>query len=153
MARNWLSTLRRASFRGVSFHVEAEDGTVGRRVAVHDISGGEVPVTEDMGVLARDFYVRAYVAGDAADRAGQALEAACAAPGPSLLILPIDAARMMHCVSCRRHRERDQAGYLAYDLDFVQAGVAVASAGNALAGLRSIFAAGAAIAASALAGL
>jgi prophage DNA circulation protein len=153
MARDWLTTLRRASFRGVSFHVEAEDNVVGRRVAVHDISGGEAPVTEDMGALAREFSVAAYVAGDAADRVGLTLEAACGAPGPSLLMLPMDAARLMHCVGCRRHREKDRAGYVAYDLAFVEAGAAGVASGGFLATLRTIFAAGAATAAAALSSL
>ncbi len=153
MARNWLKTLRRASFRGVAFHVEGDGGLVGRRVAVHDISGGEAPVTEDMGALAREMQVQAYVAGDAADAAGQALEAACAAPGPALLVLPIDAARLMHCTGCHRRRDRDGAGYLAYDLDFVQAGMGVAADGGALAALRTVFQDAAGAAAAALARL
>lgn len=139
MARNWLKSLRRASFRGVPFHVEGDGGTVGRRVAVHDISGGEAPVTEDMGALARDVRVSAYVAGDGADASGHGLEAACGAPGPALLVLPIDAARLMHCVGCRRRRDRDSAGYLSYDLDFVQAGAGMMSDGGALAALRTVF--------------
>lgn len=153
MARNWLATLRGASFRGVAFKVEGEHGLVGRRVAVHEISGGEAPVTEDMGQLARGFGVSAYIAGDQADTAGLALEAACAIPGPSLLVLPIDAPQLMHCLACRRNRAKDRMGYVAYDLDFVQAGSGGAGLLGGLAGLRTVFEAGAATASAALAGL
>lgn len=139
MARNWLSTLRQASFRGVHFYVEADGGNIGRRVAVHDISGGEVPTTEDMGRITREVRVDAYVTGDAADAAGLALERVCEAPGPSLLVLPIDAPRLMHCIGCRRRRDRDRAGYIAYDLDFVAAGGAGLSIANPLSALRGVF--------------
>lgn len=130
MARDWRATLRPASFRGVGFWVE-EDSTdgVGRRVAVHEISGGEANPTEDMGVLVRTASVSAYVAGDVADSTGLTLEAACAAAGPALLTLPIDPARAMHCIGCRRNRHRDRAGYIAYDLEFLLAGSGAGATG------------------------
>jgi len=150
--RNWLK-LRPASFRGVPFHVEDDGPMRGRRVAVHEISGGERPMTEDLGRLATAVSVSAYVATDAADVIGLALERACDAPGPALLVLPIDAARMMHCVNCERERRKDQAGYIAYRLSFVEAG---SSAGGALGGislLRDVFDAGIAAVSSAIGGL
>jgi len=153
MARNWLSTLRPASFRGIRFHVEGDGGNVGRRVAVHDISGGEAPVTEDMGKLAREVGVGAYVTGDAADLVGLALERACEAPGPSLLVLPIDAPRLVRCTGCRRRRDRDRAGYIAYDLDFVVAGIAGVALADPLSALRGVFEGALAGGAAALSGL
>lgn len=148
-----MSTLRRASFRGAPFWVEADGPEVGRRVAVHEISGGESPVTEDMGRRASTVQVAAYVAGDAADLVGLALEASCAAPGASFLILPMDPPRMMHCLSCRRSRRRDAMGYVGYDLEFVEAGQGAAVEPSGLPSLRGIFAAGVGIVAAALASL
>ncbi|WAC26434.1 DNA circularization N-terminal domain-containing protein [Ancylobacter sp. SL191] len=126
--RNWQKALRRASFRGVQFWVEEDGPERGRRVAVHNIAAGEAPVTEDLGRVATEYRVRAYVASDSADAEGWALEAACSAAGPSLLTLPMDPAALAHCVSCRRSRTRDQAGYVAYDLLFVEASDSVNSA-------------------------
>nr|WP_295465194.1 DNA circularization N-terminal domain-containing protein [Mesorhizobium sp.] len=148
MARNWLR-LRQASFRGARFHVDEDGPDRGRRVAVHDISGGETPVTEDMGRLATGFSVTAYVAGDQADAVGHALERACDLPGPALLVLPIDAARMVHCTGCSRSREKDRSGYISYHLEFVEAGVG-AVGGGGLGVLRSVFAAGLAALAGAM---
>ncbi|WGD31200.1 DNA circularization N-terminal domain-containing protein [Ancylobacter sp. WKF20] len=127
--RNWQKALRRASFRGVRFWVEEDGPERGRRVAVHNIAAGEAPVTEDLGRVATEYRVRAYVASDSADAEGWALEAACSAPGPSLLTLPMDPAALAHCVSCRRSRTRDQAGYVAYDLLFVEASGGAAGGG------------------------
>lgn len=151
--RDWTKTLRRASFRGVPFWVDEDGPDLGRRVAVHEISGGENPVTEDMGRRATTVYAAAYVTGDAADAVGLALEAACAAPGASLLILPMDPPRMMHCLSCRRSRRRDAMGYVGYDLEFVEAGQGASTGPLGLPALRSIFSAGAGAVAAALAAL
>lgn len=152
MMRNWSRSFRRASFRGVPFHVDADGPESGRRVVVHEISGGERAVTEDMGARTRRFLVEAYVASDAADMQGRALEVACGAPGPGLLTLPLDPAVFVHCEGCVRDRRRDQAGFLGYRLDFVEAGSAVAGVGSALGMLREVFGNGLASAASSLSG-
>jgi len=151
--RDWMHTLRRASFRGAAFWVEADGPAVGRRVAVHEISGGEAPVTEDMGRRATTVHVAAYVVGDTSDAVGLALEAACSAPGAAALILPMDPPRAMHCLSCRRDRRRDAMGYLAYDLEFVISGSALGGGLGGLPSLLGIFAAGAGLVTTALVSL
>lgn len=141
MMRDWFR-LRQASFRGARFYVDEDGPDVGRRVAVHDISGGERPVTEDMGREATVFTVSAYVTGDEADALGHALQAACERPGPGLLTLPIDPAKRVHCRGCSRSREKDRNGYIAYRLDFVEAGSGSGGIGTALGALRDVFTAG-----------
>ena len=140
--RDW-TKLRPASFRGVRFHVMQDGPTVGRRIAVHEISGSEDVLTEDMGRANPSFTIDAYVAGDLADLAGLALERACAAPGASLLVLPVDPGRFVHCTSCTRRRHKDSNGFMAYTLEFVSAGGA-GSGGftSGLAALKGAFAAG-----------
>ncbi len=150
--RNWEQAFRRASFRGARFWVEEDGPSSGRRVAVMPVSGGEGVLTEDMGARAREIRVSAYVASDQADGEGRALEAACAAPGASLLTLPMDPAAMAHCTSCRRNRRKDRGGYIAYDLSFVPQGVSAVSAARGLAAVRDVFSAGLPGAVSGLAG-
>ncbi|MEO3997179.1 DNA circularization N-terminal domain-containing protein [Mesorhizobium sp. CAU 1732] len=148
--RDWQRSLRRASFRGVPFWVESDGNETGRRVAVHEVSGGDTIITEDMGRRARSVYVSAYVIGDVADGKGHAIEAACVAPNAALLVLPIDPARSMHCLSCRRARYRDRAGYIAYDLEFVESGAGGPLGSSGLGSMRDIFSAGAAAVVTAL---
>lgn len=152
--RDWTAALRPASFRGVRFWVEADAPETGRRVAVHEIAGGERPVTEDMGRRALTIDVSAYVASDTADAEGWALERACAARGAGPLVLPMDPLRLAHCETCARERQRDRAGYVAYSLSFVEAGTGAGagagSAGGGLSVLRTVFAAGLAAAAAAM---
>lgn len=149
--RDWAKTLRRASFRGVSFWVDAEEPEVGRRVVVHETSGGEVVLTEDMGARSKTVFVEAYVAGDLADFAGHALEAACGAPGASLLILPMDPGEAAHCTSCARNRRKDRNGFIAYRLEFIRAGGGISFAASGLGQLRQAFASGVAAVAAAVA--
>lgn len=150
--RNWEQAFRRASFRGVRFWVDEDGPEGGRRIAVHEISGGNIPVVEDMGRATRPTTVTAYVASDLADVEGLALEAACNGDGPGLLTLPMDPAAMAYCEGCRRSRRKDRNGYIAYDLSFINAGGTGSSAGSALSALRGAFSDGLTAAASALAG-
>lgn len=149
--RDWLNTLRRASFRGVPFWVDTDGPETGRRVVVHEAAGAEAPVTEDMGRMTRSIWVSAYVTGDVADALGAALEAACSAPGASILVMPIDPVQFVHCTACRRNRRRDRAGYIGYDLQFVEAGSGASFASGGMAGLRDVYSGGLAQGASALA--
>lgn len=145
--RDWTRTLRRASFRGVRFWVEDGGPDVGRRVAVHEVSGGEAPLTEDMGRRASSVGLSVYLVSDRADAEGLALEAACAAPGASLLMLPTDAGRIVHCVGCHRSWNKDRLGYVAYDLAFVEAGFGGGGLAGGIGALRITFGTGLAAAA------
>lgn len=139
MMRDWARTLRRASFRGVPFWVEEGGPTVGRRVAVHNISGGEQAVTEDMGQLSGEIAITGYLVSDLVDLQGWALEAACSAFGPAPLILPMDPGALAHCLSCRRSFAKDRLGYLAYDFSFVRAGSGMGAPAIGLPALRTSF--------------
>lgn len=148
--RVWELAFRRASFRGALFWVDEDGPQKGRRVAVMPVSGGDAIITEDMGLAPAEFRVSAYVASDMADFEGLALEAACTAPGPARLVLPMDAGLSAHCVSCRRNRTKDRNGYVAYDLTFIPAGSGGLLAASGLGAVRDVFAAGVGMAASLL---
>ncbi|MBS9720172.1 DNA circularization N-terminal domain-containing protein [Tianweitania sp. BSSL-BM11] len=150
--RNWNRAFRRASFRGVRFWVDDDGPQKGRRVAVHEISGGDTPVVEDMGRSAIEFAVSAYLASDLADVEGLSLEAACNAYGPGLLTLPMDPAQMALCIGCRRNRAKDRNGFIGYDLRFVEAGGGGLAVVTGLPALRDVFSSGLSGVVSALAG-
>lgn len=151
--RDWREAFFPASFRGVPFHVDRERPDFGRRLAVHDISGGGTDV-EDTGLKLPIYDVSAYVASDLADLNGQALEAAAQMPGPGFLMLPMDFGLSVYCDSCRRNREKDRNGLIAYDLTFLRptagavaelsavpmlTGVVSAAAGAIVGAVASIF--------------
>ena len=121
--RNWITTLRRASFRGVPFHVDDESlPKTGRRVAVHEYTKAEEHSTEDMGRLPREFRIKAYLASDGADADVQALMAACGTAGVGTLVLPFFAPTQVRCTGCAPTHRKDKMGYVDLDLEFVEAG-------------------------------
>jgi prophage DNA circulation protein len=52
------------SFRGIEFYVNSVESNVGRRTVVHEFPGRDLPMVEDMGLLARRFSLDCYVLGD-----------------------------------------------------------------------------------------
>lgn len=139
--RDWTRAFRRASFRGIRFWVDRDGPDGGRRVAIHEVSGGDRHETEDLGRRADLHRITAYVASDLADLEGLALEAACKAPGPSILVLPMDPPFSANCVGIRRNRDKDENGYIGYDLAFVPAGEALAGVPSPLGAVRIAFSA------------
>lgn len=126
--RDWSRALFPASFRGVPFWVEADEERGGRRIVTHEFPMRDEPFNEDLGQKAAFFSVTAYLVSDMADAEAAALAAACRTRGPAVLVLPMHGPLTARCVDFRRARERDRAGYVAYDLEFVREGATVAIA-------------------------
>jgi prophage DNA circulation protein len=85
---SWRDRLQRATFRGVFFHVELSALETGRRVAVHEFPGREIPQAEDLGRKARAFTVEAFVLGPDYDTDRDALRLALEQRGPGTLVHP-----------------------------------------------------------------
>lgn len=113
--KDWAVRLRKASFRGVDFWVDAEDLSAGKRIARHEYAGGRYTYLEEMGLATAVYEVTAYLIGDDSDSASRSLTSACLAPGPGRLVLPIDAGQLAYIEGFRRSRVRDQRGYIAFD--------------------------------------
>ncbi|EGK8325810.1 DUF2313 domain-containing protein [Escherichia coli] len=60
---NWRDNLYDASFRGVPFSVESDEGSFGRRVQVHEYPNRDKPYTEDLGRATRRLTINAYLVG------------------------------------------------------------------------------------------
>lgn len=71
------SSLRPATWRGLSFHVVASETVAGRRVHVHEYPFRDDPWPEDLGRRTRQFSVKGFLVGDdVADRLRQFQDAA-----------------------------------------------------------------------------
>lgn len=84
----WKDKLHPASFRGVPFQVDDDEGTFGRRVQVHEYPNRDKPYTEDLGRATRRFSISAYLVGDDFFEARDRLIAAIDTPGPGILVHP-----------------------------------------------------------------
>ncbi|SPB16531.1 multidrug DMT transporter [Caballeronia novacaledonica] len=138
----WKDKLQPATFRGVPFEVESDDGSFGRRTQVHEYPQRDMPYAEDLGRATREINVTAFLIGDdyldARDKLLEALETA----GPGTLVHPWygelkvslkDPARVSHSIA--------NGGMCTVQLSFVEAGeLAFPSAGNSL-GAKSLEAA------------
>ena len=136
----WLTRLLGASFRGVGFHIERHEGIpAGRRLAVHEYPGRDLPYAEDMGHRTRTFTVDGYVIGAAYYLERDRLIEACSQPGPGTLIHPYLGPRRVECMSCRVMESSQERRMARFSLDFLDAGVNIYPTGiiNTGAGVQS----------------
>lgn len=126
LCRDWLSTLWPASYKGVPFYFESDKEKGGRDNVKHQFPGRDDPFIEDMGESLRIYSGSAYVHGDNADSLASALKAALASRGPGPLVVPYFGSVAVHCESFERATQRDQMGYVAFEVEFVRAGAATA---------------------------
>lgn len=85
---DWKNRVHPASFRGVPFQVEGDEGTFGRRVQTHEYPNRDKPYTEDLGRATRRFQIRAYLVGDDYLTQRDRLIVAIETPGPGTLVYP-----------------------------------------------------------------
>ena len=128
VARDWLKSLFKASYKGVPFWVENDEESGGRRVVEHQFPMRDPPFLEDLGEDLRHYDVTAYVASDNADGEAAALVAICATRGPGTLVLPTHGQIIVRCLSFTRERSKDRHGFIAHKLRFSREGSASALA-------------------------
>ena len=94
-SEDWLSQLRPGSFRGVPFAVVNEEGSHGRRQAVHEYPFRDTAWIEDMGRGTRRFIIRGFLVQNSLVYGGgdvisqrQSLIDACETRGSGTLIHP-----------------------------------------------------------------
>ncbi|WP_176083117.1 DNA circularization N-terminal domain-containing protein [Martelella sp. HB161492] len=150
--RYWPDSLRRASFNGVPFWVDYESLSGGKRLAKHEVAGGYVSETEELGLTTPGHDITAYVIGDDSSTYAIALRAVFDLPGKGALILPVDGLMMATVERYYRSRAKDRMGYIAFDISYVPQPVS-ATLGLSLGNLDSVVAAGFSAAQSALSGL
>jgi prophage DNA circulation protein len=85
---DWRARLRDASFRGVTFSVEDDEGSFGRRVQVHEYPNRDKPFTEDLGRATRRLSINAYLIGDDYADQRDRLIVAIETAGPGTLVHP-----------------------------------------------------------------
>lgn len=87
-APSWRARLRAASFRGVTFSVEDDESTFGRRVQIHEYPNRDKPFTEDLGRATRRISINAYLIGNDYAEQRDRLIVAIETAGPGTLIHP-----------------------------------------------------------------
>lgn len=111
--------------------VDVDGMAGGRRIAVHEFPGAELPYNEDLGQQARTFDVDAYVVGEHADRESVAFQQACLAPGTATLVLPLFGSIRARCLDIVSDRSKDKHGFVAFRVRFIADGLSLSSLGGA----------------------
>ncbi|ROP61564.1 prophage DNA circulation protein [Enterobacter sp. BIGb0383] len=119
----WKERLETASFRGVSFHIESENASFGRRVQTHEFPNRDKPYSEDLGRIALRPNITAYVMGDDCLAQRDRLLEALNKPGPGTLIHPT-LGKMIVCVTdqIKVSTASNEGRMVRFDLHFVEAG-------------------------------
>ena len=118
----WRDTLRPASFRGVAFQVDSQDGEVGRRTVVHAYPKRDSVHIEDLGKLPRTFSFDGFLIGPNYHLERNRLNAALEVAGPGTLVHPLWGEFQVTLSQPAKVRESTAEGGLArYSLTFVEA--------------------------------
>jgi len=117
--RNWPSTQLRASYKGVSFEVDIDGRSGGRRIVTHEYPSREFWDNEDLGRQRVSVFVAGYTHGDAADALAERLFAVCSSLGPGRLVLPTRPPAMARCINVASTFTADEMGRIAVDMEFV----------------------------------
>ena len=119
---SWYALLRPASFRGASFHVEQSTAASGRRAALHEYPGRDIPYSEDLGRKQWTYTFSAYCIGTLYPMQRDALLKACIAKGPGTLVHPSFGSKQVLCTDCSITEERQSGNYCSFSMSFVEAG-------------------------------
>jgi len=122
-----------ASFRGAVFHVETSSRASGRRTVVHQYPKRNLPYSEDMGREAVRWQFTGYlILGDKGIGGGflgsiANLIGALEADEAGMLIHPTLGEMFCMCERYSYSDKRTAGGYVEFDMQFIEAGVAAMS--------------------------
>lgn len=109
-----------ASFRGVPFFIESHGLKGGRRLVQHQFPNIDLPFNEDLGRMARQFSVSAYLTGENVLAQRDALLAALEAAGPGVLVHPYLGEMQARCGDFSLKEEQGTGQFCQFDISFVQ---------------------------------
>ena len=121
----WTDRMSRASFRGFEFLTDSHDAKGGRRLAVHEYPGAEVPNVEDLGGKAWDWKLSAYFIGPDYDLERNGFLAKLAEPGATWLTHPWLGLLWVRAHTWSIHESNDKGGSCTIAIEFVPGGETV----------------------------
>lgn len=120
---SWIRRLRPASFRGVAFHFDRVTHSYGRRFAMHEYPGRDIPWAEPLGRKQRTWKISGYLIGDNFPFMREVLRRACEDDEtPGTLILPIVGRVEAVCTDIEFDDARQHGRYSAVSLSFAESG-------------------------------
>lgn len=118
---NWRDKLHPASFRGISFLVDADDIQAGRRLQIHEFPKRDKAFAEDMGRSTREINLTAWVAGDDFMASRNQLLEALEQAGPGTLVHPWYGQLNVVVGVCRVTHQWEEGRLVRFQLQFYEA--------------------------------
>ncbi len=119
---SWRDRLQKASFRGVSFEVESDDATFGRRVETHEYPQRDTPYVEDLGRKAREKNLQAFVIGDDYMAKRDQLLGALEKAGSGELVHPYYGRMIVSVIDVRVNHSFRDGGMCGFQISFIESG-------------------------------
>lgn len=111
-----------AAWRDIEFLTDSHDAKFGRRLAVHEFPGAELPVVEDLGGQANGWSINAYFLGADYDTECDALISELNKPGADYLIHPWLGRLWVRARSWTRRETNQEQGFCTLTIEFVPGG-------------------------------
>lgn len=118
----WKDRLRKASYRGIKFHVDTSTFSTGRRGTTHEFPGRSKPYREDSGRKAHEYPVEGFLLGDNYQAERDRLIDAAEKGGTGELIHPYYGRVMVDCEDLQVHESAGEGGFCKLTFKFVESG-------------------------------
>jgi prophage DNA circulation protein len=120
----WRMRLVPASYNGVTFHVEQQARSGGRRVVLHEYPKRSTPYAEDMGRAAFRYQMTGYIIGPTYNVGKVALMSVLDSSEGGTLIDPyLGAPKQCICERYNVTETRERGGYCSFEMTFVEMGL------------------------------
>jgi prophage DNA circulation protein len=136
----WSLSLQAASFRGLKFQVTESGITRGRRVAIHEYFGRDVPYVEDLGRSRQEINFQGFLTGDNVYKQRDDFAIACDLPGLGTLVHPSLGKQQANLISASFGETSDAGRMVAIELHFIIAGAILFPSLNPKKGQNSLLA-------------
>lgn len=118
----WQERMATARFGSVEFKTDSHEAKFGRRLAMHEFPGSDLPLVEDLGEKAREWRLNAYFIGPNYDEARDTFLEVLNTQGADWLTHPWLGRLWARARSWSVSESNDKGGYCTIGVDFVHGG-------------------------------
>lgn len=116
----WRDAIEQGSFRGITFHVDTNEYSSGRRTALHQYPNRDAAYIEDMGREARAIAFDAYIVGDDYLQQKNDLIAALEQAGPGELVHPLYGVRTVQAGAFSVRENQREGRFVRFAMEFTE---------------------------------
>jgi prophage DNA circulation protein len=115
--------IKKASYNGVAFFLQANETVGGRRIVVHEFPYSNIPATEDLGLKPKQWAIEGFIFGALYKEQSQALQDALEKDGVGALNHPYLGKNLkVRCLNYRRAEYNRELGFVLFSMIFIEAG-------------------------------